>query len=85
MGTINSSDVIFATVMQQGQTIMSMQMSGMSSFSDVMKKIRNTLAKPIGLVTLILRNSSQGWARQSALMLNTRKCAAAPTVQLTLF
>lgn len=85
MATFNTSDIIFATVTQHGQTILSLQMSGLSSFAELLKKLRNAIINPIGLVTLKLRNSSQGWAQQHTMILTTAPKSPTRATQLTLF
>lgn len=85
MATINYSDKIFATVMRQGRTIISLQMSGLTSFSELLKNLRRSISKPLGLVTLNLRNSSQGWTQQHTLMFDPSTSKTPSTLQLTLF
>lgn len=69
MATINSSDIIFATIKQHGRILHTLQFSGVLSFSELMKQILNALSTVKGLVTLNLRNGSQGWSQQHAIML----------------
>ena len=69
MATITSSDIIFATVMQRGRTIQSLQLSGLNSFAELFQKIRNAIASSSGLITLQLRNGSQGWSQRRALLI----------------
>lgn len=68
MATINSTDTIFATVKLRGVTLGSYTLSGMTGFSDVVRHVRNSVGKVAGLATLQLRNSSQGWSHNSALL-----------------
>lgn len=68
MATINSSDTIFATVKLRGVTVGSFTLSGMTGFSDVVRHVRHSVGNLAGLVTLQLRNCSQGWSRNSALL-----------------
>lgn len=80
MKTINSSDVIFATVTQRGATLYDARLSGLSSMTDVMKYLHKALSGAVGMLTLTLRNGTQGWSRRSSF-----KLAVAEGVQLTLF
>lgn len=80
MKTINSDDVIFATVTQRGNTLYSGRMSGMSSMAEVMSSLRGALSGAMGMLTLTLRNGTQGWSRRTSF-----KFAAAEGVQLSLF
>lgn len=80
MKTINSSDVIFATVTQRGATLYNARLSGLSSMADVMKYLHKALSGAVGMLTLTLRNGTQGWSRRSSF-----KLGVAEGVQLTLF
>lgn len=71
--------------MRQGHTIFSIQMSGLTSFTELLRKLRKTISNPLGLVTLNLRNSSQGWSQQYALIFDTAKPNTLTPRQLTLF
>ncbi len=64
MGTINTSDIIFATVIQHGKQIASFRFIGISSIADIIKGIRGAFASMPGLVTLQLRNGTQGWSHR---------------------
>ncbi len=80
MKTINSSDVIFATVTQRGATLYNARLSGLSSMADVMRFLHKALAGAVGMLTLTLRNGTQGWSRRTSF-----KLAMAEGVQLSLF
>ncbi|MCM1517796.1 MAG: hypothetical protein NC117_04065 [Pseudoflavonifractor sp.] len=80
MDTINRSDVIFATLMQQGRQVVSIQISGITSIAEVMRKIYGQVKDCIGLATLMLRNGTQGWARRQTIVLKPVEA-----VQLSLF
>lgn len=80
MKTINSSDVIFATVTQRGTTLYNARLSGLSSMADVMRFLHKALAGAVGMLTLTLRNGTQGWSRRTSF-----KLAMAEGVQLSLF
>lgn len=61
MGTINNSDIIFATIIRNGRQIASLQLSGISSLADIIRHIRAKISSTPGILTLQLRNGSQGW------------------------
>jgi hypothetical protein len=82
MATINNTDIIFATVQQQGNTILSMQLSGITSISQIIKQLREKLSDKMGLIKLHIRNRTQGWAQEQALYFQK---PATPSVQLTLW
>mgnify|MGYP003300023956 FL=1 len=69
MATIDSTDIIFATVTQRGKDVVSLRMSGMTSFSEIVKRMQTAVTSPLGLVTLRLRNYTQGWSQHHALVL----------------
>lgn len=86
MKTIKSTDIVFATVISRGRTVARVTLSGMTSVNDVMLNLSQRLAGLKGLMTLQLRNFTQGWSSRSALNLST--VAVLPQsrpVQLTLF
>lgn len=71
MATINASDILYATIVRQGATLLSLRMSGLTSLSQILAQIRRHLTDAAGLVTLRLRNGSQGWMHQQPLLLST--------------
>lgn len=81
MATILSTDVMFATVKQRGNTLATLRLSGMSSLADIINYIKTIVKGRMGLLTLSLRNSTQGWAQERNIILEPRRV---PT-QLTLF
>ncbi len=82
MGTINSSDIIYATLSQHGRQLASLRLSGLTSFSDILCQVRRAFTGSLGLVTLRLRNSSQGWSHDRSVILMP---APHVPVQLSLF
>lgn len=69
MGTINSSDIIFATVKQRGITLASIKLSGITSFAEILRHLRRSLSGIMGMTTIDLRNGSQGWQQRRTVML----------------
>ncbi|MCC8070979.1 MAG: hypothetical protein LIO90_04160 [Bacteroidales bacterium] len=83
MTAIKTTDILFATVKLRGKAVAQLTLSGMSSMADVVKFLRYKLQDMAGLVVLSLRNHTQGWLSEQALLL-----AAKPQprgVQLSLF
>lgn len=66
MASFQSSDKIFATITQRGRIILSISISGITSLSDVITTIGTQIK---GLVTINLRNYTQGWQRNHTVML----------------
>ncbi len=85
---IKHDDILFATVSQRGTTILSLQLSGLTSIKEILKYLRATITDCMGMVTLKLRNGSQGWTLNQPLLLGDgqmSKCNNEPAIQLTLF
>lgn len=80
MPTINSTDIIFATVTRHGDTIFDSRLVGFSSMKQLMAYLRRCLSGTLGLLTLNLRNGSQGWSSRTAF-----RFAMAEGTQLSLF
>ncbi|MCM1504805.1 MAG: hypothetical protein NC127_06395 [Muribaculum sp.] len=70
MGKINTSDIIFATITQRGKRIGTFRLSGLESFAEIIRTVRRLSAGAIGLVTVTLRNGTQGWRHTRSIMLN---------------
>lgn len=83
MATINNSDIIFATVQQQGNTILSLKFSGITSMSQIIKSLSEKLGNKMGLIKLNIRNRTQGWVYQQSLYL--RNSTQVTPAQLTLW
>lgn len=69
MATINSSDILFASIVRQGSTLLSLRLSGITSLAQLLSQIRRHLTDTAGLVTLKVRNGSQGWTHRQPLIL----------------
>ena len=70
MGKINTTDIIVATITQRGKQIGSFKLSGLESFSEIVGAVRRLSNGAIGLVTVTLRNGTQGWRHSRSIMLN---------------
>lgn len=66
MATIHFNDHLFVTALQGGTTLASLSSTGFTSFADVLSALRNKIATVAGMVTIRLRNTSQGWNRTQA-------------------
>lgn len=82
MGTICNSDIIYATLSQHGREIAAYRLSGVTTMGELLHQVRRAAAGLVGLVSLRLRNSSQGWTAARSLLLPP--VPAAP-IQLSLF
>ena len=66
MVTFKSSDRIFATIVQRGRVILNLNISGITSITDIITTLSGQLK---GLVTINLRNYTQGWQSNHCVML----------------
>ncbi len=69
MNKITSTDTIFATVIRRGTTCISTRLTGMKSISEVMQYLRNCMSDLAGLITVKLRNATEGWTSSVNIML----------------
>lgn len=68
MTKIDFSDIIFVTVLQQGRSLTQLRFSGISSLKELMQRLRQSLHQYTGLLTIQLRNSTQGWSRENQML-----------------
>lgn len=68
MKTISCTDIIYATVVRRGTMIASLCLSGIASLADLLLRVRSEIGCGCGLVTLSLRNGSQGWTDRRSLL-----------------
>lgn len=85
MATIDLHDEVFATLTQRGKVIATMKLSGVTSIAMILHRLRQLASKCVGLVTLNVRNSSQGWLHSCPIMLSPRQPQGQEAVQLSLF
>lgn len=75
MATISTSDVIFATIIRGGRALLSTQLSGIDSLSSLVSYLKhvmlvNNMAPCTNsLMTLSVRNHTQGWTASRHLIL----------------
>lgn len=58
--SVTNSDIVFVNVMAVGRQVMAVTLSGNASVAELMENLRGRLAGMDGLLTVNLRNSSQG-------------------------
>lgn len=86
MATITINDTIFATVSVGNTTLMNRTIPGVSTINDALRMICHALKDHIGLVTVCLRNCTQGWTERRTIRLsNTPSHEECSPRQLTLF
>lgn len=67
---ILASDSICAKVIYRGTSIISLNLSGLTSMHDLYRAVAAATRELRGMVTLSLRNLSQGWNISRPLMLS---------------
>ena len=85
MATIDLHDEVFATLTQRGKVVATMKLSGVTSIAMILQRMQQLASKCVGLVTLKVRNSSQGWLHSCSIMLAPRQSHNHEAVQLSLF
>ena len=85
MATIDLQDEVFATLTQRGNIIASVRLIGVNSISNILQQLRLLVSKCVGLVTLKIRNRTQGWLQCRQIMLSLPREENSATTQLTLF
>ena len=56
-----------------------------NSFENILHQIRKIVSESVGLVTLQIRNYSQGWSQNKTLVIATKEPKQFVPVQLSLF
>lgn len=74
---INHTDLLYVTALSGGVALLSTSISGVSSIGDVFRQIRRMASAFKGVVTLKIRNSTQGWAQQHTIVMKPTATAAA--------
>lgn len=68
MATISTTDTLFATASAMGRQFFNFCGSGVGSLADLMQLVR-THPEARGMVTLTVRNTTQGWSRNQSVYL----------------
>ena len=61
-GTISATDRMFVTVSRCGRTVCERMISGIGSMEELLSSVRSMLGDIPGLLSLRIRNASQGWS-----------------------
>ncbi len=69
MKTISLSDIIFARATMMGREVANIRLHGISSMDDLVHRLRAELGSALGMVIVSIRNLSQGWTQERALIL----------------
>ncbi len=68
MTSIKRTDLIQVTGRHGGSTILTLTISGVSSIGDVFRQVRSSAPEGCGIMSLSLRNRTQGWTQQHNLV-----------------
>lgn len=70
MAKISYSDRLFISVICNGSTLLNVCLSGINSSKELMQHLHSVLHQYAGrLLTLQVRNSTQGWSRTDSMLL----------------
>lgn len=64
---IDNTDVIFASVMCNGKTLVRITQSNFNSIEEVMQRVISMAGKFMGVVRVRVRNMTQGWSTGMAI------------------
>lgn len=67
MATVSINDKLFLTLIQCGRMVFNQQVSGISSRTDLIGRVRELIGGCSGLVKVTLRNCTQGWSHTDTL------------------
>ncbi|MDE7334686.1 MAG: hypothetical protein K2N10_00045 [Muribaculaceae bacterium] len=69
MAKISITDKLFVTVLDRGNRLLQLSVSGITSLKELMQQLYEMLHQYNGkLLTLQLRNSTQGWSRENQML-----------------
>ena len=70
--SINRTDLLQVTGRHGGVTVLTLTISGVSSIGDVFRQVRTSAPDGCGIMSLSLRNRTQGWTQQHNIVFKTR-------------
>lgn len=83
---IDFNDTLCATVTLRGRIINSFTLTGMTSIPAIMRTISAKIGKSVGMITVIIRNTSKGWSQKRTMTSGMNNTAKIPVgTQLSLF
>ena len=75
MISIHRTDLLQVTAQSCGIVLLSLTMSGASTHTDVIRQVKESAPCDAGIVTVRLRNRTQGWTQQHNLVLRRSRPA----------
>lgn len=70
MATISHSDTVFASASICGTEFCNLRGTGFAGMSDIINRVRRHPQARPGMITVTVRNSSQGWSRTQSFYLS---------------
>lgn len=68
---INHTDLLYVTAQSGKDTLLTLTISGANDMGDVMRRVRCETPGDAGLVTVSVRNRTQGWSLEQRMVLKT--------------
>ncbi|MCD8387630.1 MAG: hypothetical protein LUD17_12180 [Bacteroidales bacterium] len=66
MNNFGTNDVIFARATMMGHELVNARYSDIPSMEALLRRIKSEMGAAFGLVTITIRNLTQGWTQQRA-------------------
>lgn len=66
---LNKNDALNCSLLSNGRSMSSFCLTGHDNIASVFRMVKNQLSDFKGLITIILRNNSQGWSKSYSLYL----------------
>lgn len=69
--SIHPTDILTIALLCDGRTQANLTMSGMNGMGDVFKRVRSEVDGCGGVIKVIVRNRTRGWAQQHTLVIKS--------------
>lgn len=67
--SIHPTDILTIALLCDGRTQANLTMSGMNGMGDVFKRVRSEVSGCGGVIKVIVRNRTRGWAQQHTIVI----------------
>lgn len=82
MTAIHRTDLLQVTAQSCGNVLLSLTMSGVTNLGDVFHQVRSSAPDEAGIVTIKLRNRTQGWTQQHNIVFRATSAKTSPKKRL---
>ena len=82
MTAIHRTDLLQVTAQSCGNVLLSLTMSGVTNLGDVFHQVRRSAPDEAGIVTIKLRNRTQGWTQQHNIVFRATSAKTSPKKRL---